>query len=154
MKKLLLLLTIVAITTSCSIGKQPEFKSISRIDVKHISVRNVAIKADAIFKNPNHLKGKLSIEDLKVFVDNIHVADIQSETFNVPSNDEFSIPLEASFSLSKIYKNNTKSILANVLKAFQTDSLQIMYKGNIRYHLGDYSFPYTIDKTQHIVLKK
>ncbi len=116
-------------------------------------MRNITLKADAIFNNPNSLQGTLSIEDIHVFVDNIDVGTISSQEFDVPAQSEFAIPLEGTFSLSKIYEENKNTLLGSVLKVIQTDSLDIQYKGIIRYHLGDFSYPYTIDKYKKVSLK-
>ncbi|AXT50128.1 hypothetical protein D1818_04515 [Aquimarina sp. BL5] len=154
MKKLLLLSTIFAVIISCSTSKKPEFKYITNIDVKNISIRNVTIKADAVFNNPNNLKGKLSIDDIHIFVDNIDVGTTSSKEFDVPSKKEFTIPLEGTFSLSKIYEENKNNLLSSVLKMMQTDSLLIQYKGNIKYHFGNFSYPYKIDKEQKVSLNQ
>jgi len=152
MKKLLLLSTIFSIIISCSTPKKPVFKYVSNIEVKNVSMRNVTIKADAVFNNPNNLNGKLSIDDIHIFVDNIDVGTISSQEFNIPSKKEFTIPLEGKFSLSKIYKENKNTILNSLLKMAQTDSLLIKYRGNIRYHLGNFSYPYKINKEQKVSL--
>lgn len=153
MKKFLFLLTITLVITSCSITKKPEFKYIDNLEIKNMGMRNVTLKADAVFNNPNHVKGTLSIDSISVFIDDIEAGIISSESFDVPSKNEFTIPLQGTFSLSKIYKKNASGILGSVLKAIQTDSLQIRYKGNIRYHLGSFSYPYAIDKTQKVPIK-
>ncbi len=153
MKKFLLLLTMFLLVTSCSISKKPEFKYVDNLKVKNIGLRNITLKADAVFNNPNNLKGKLSIDDIHVFVDNIDVGTISSEEFDVPAESEFAIPLEGTFSLSKIYEKNKNGLLGSVLKVIQTDSLNIQYKGSIRYHLGSFSYPYKIDKEQKISLQ-
>lgn len=153
MKKLLLLLTICLCFTTCSIPKKPELSHIGYISVKHVDIQEITVTADAIFNNPNNLQGTLSIEDLHIFVDNVDVGTISSQKFDVPAKAEFTIPLEGSFSPSKIYKNNKNNILGNILKIIQTDSLAIQYKGIIRYHLGDFSYPYKIDKLQKVRLK-
>ncbi len=153
MKKLLLLSTIFLIFSSCSISKKPEFKYITNIDVKNVSMRNITIQADAVFNNPNNLNGKLSIDDIKVFVDNIDVGSISSKEFDVPSKKEFTIPLEGTFSLSKIYEENKNSLLNSVIKMVQTDSLLIRYEGNLKYHFGNFSYPYKINKEQEVSLK-
>ncbi|MDH7448255.1 hypothetical protein [Aquimarina sp. 2201CG14-23] len=153
MKKLLLLSTILVFIVSCSVSKKPEFKHIANIEVKNVSMRNVTLIADAVFNNPNSLKGTLSVDDIHVFVDNIDVGMISSQEFDVPAQGTFTIPLEGTFSLSKIYKENKNNLLGSVLKMVQTDSLLIQYKGNIRYHLGSFSYPYKIDKEQKVSLK-
>ncbi|AXT63488.1 hypothetical protein D1816_25145 [Aquimarina sp. AD10] len=153
MKRPLLLLTIFIFLTACSLSKKPEFKYVDAIVIKNASIRDVTIKANAIFDNPNRLNGKLSIEDFHVFVDNIDVGTISAQEFDIPAKSEFTIPLEGTFSLSKIYKNNKNSILNSVLKVIQTDSLNIEYKGTIRYHLGSFSYPYKINKQQQVSIK-
>ncbi|WP_378172906.1 hypothetical protein [Aquimarina sp. SS2-1] len=153
MKKLLLLSTIFIVITSCSLSKKPEFKYVANIDVKNVSMRNITIQADAVFHNPNNLSGKLSVEDVHVFVDNIDVGSIHSQEFEVPSKKEFTVPLEGTFSLAKIYDENKNNLLGSVLKMVQTDSLLIQYKGNMRYRLGSFSYSYNINKEQKIPLK-
>ncbi len=154
MKKFLLLSTIFALTTACTLSKKPKFKYIGNLVVKNVSMRDITLKADAFFDNPNSLKGKLSIDDIHVFVDNIDVGTISSQEFEVPSESEFSIPLEGTFSLSKIYKENKNKLLGSVLKVIQTDSLNIEYKGTIKYRLGSFSYPYKIEKEQKVSLKQ
>jgi len=153
MKNFLILLTILLGVGSCTFTKKPKFKYVDKVEVKNIGLKNVTLKADAVFDNPNDLKGKLSTDSIQVFIDNIHVGAIRAKEFKVPSKSEFAIPLEGTFSLSKIYNNNKNSILGSVLKAIQTDSITIQYKGVIRYHLGSFSYPYKIDKQQKISLR-
>ncbi len=154
MKKFLLLSTIFTLLTGCTFSEKPTFKYVDNLEVKNIGLRNVTLKADAIFNNPNHLKGKLSIDSIDVFVDNIEVGTISSQEFDVPSKSEFSIPLEGTFSLSKIYEDNKSNLLGSVLKVLQTDSLDIKYQGTIRYHLGNFSYPYKVEKQQKVSVKK
>ncbi|MDY8138280.1 hypothetical protein [Aquimarina sp. 2201CG5-10] len=153
MKKFLLLSTILITIIGCSVSKKPEFKYVDNIKVKNISMRNITLNADVIFENPNNLTGKLSIEDIHIFVDNIDVGVISSQEFDVPSKDEFAIPLQGTFSLSKIYKENKKGLLGNVLNAIIRDSINIQYQGVIKYHLGSFSYPYKINKEQKIPLQ-
>ncbi|GAA4274638.1 hypothetical protein U6A24_08730 [Aquimarina gracilis] len=153
MRNFLLLSTIFVLLTACTFSEKPKFKYVDNLEVKNIGLRNVTLKADAIFNNPNHLKGKLSIDSVLVFVDNIEVGAISAQEFNVPSQSEFAIPLEGTFSLSKIYEENKKSLLGSVLKVIQTDSLDIKYEGTIRYHLGSFSYPYQINKQQKVSIK-
>ncbi len=154
MKKFLLLSTIFLLCIACSFSEKPKFKYIDNLLVKKVGLRDITLKADAVFNNPNHLSGKLSIEDIHVFVDNIDIGTISSQEFEVPAKEEFSIPLEGTFSLSKIYEENKNGLLGSVLKVIQTDSLNIQYKGVIRYHLANFSYPYEINKEQKISLKQ
>ena len=154
MTKILLLLTIITLFSGCSFSKKPQLKYIDNLEVKNVSLRDITLHADAVFDNLNYLGGTLSIEDVQVFVDNIAVGTISAREFEVPAKDEFSIPLQGTFSLSKIYEQHKQSLLGSVLKVIQTDSLQIEYKGVLRYHLGNFSYPYEIEKTQKIAVSK
>lgn len=49
MNKFLLLSTLLIGITSCSISKKPEFKYVDNIEVKNVSMRNITLKADAVF---------------------------------------------------------------------------------------------------------
>ncbi|WP_062060525.1 hypothetical protein [Aquimarina longa] len=154
MKKFFLLLTIFILLISCSIPKKLELEYIDSIEVRNIGFQSITLNTNAVFNNPNNIKGKLSIDSIHVFIDNIDVGTLSSKEFDVPKKNNFSIPLEGTFSLSKVYKENKNSILGSVLKAIQTDSLSIHYKGIIRYHLGNFSYPYTVEKDQMVSLKK
>ena len=139
--------------TGCSLSKKPHFKYVDTIKVKNVNLQHITLSANAVFDNPNRLQGKLSIEDMHLFVDNIDIGTVSSNEFNVPTKDEFTIPLQGTFSLSKIYGENKNSLLNSVLKVIQTDSIHIQYKGIIRYHLGSFSYPYAINKEQKISIK-
>ncbi len=117
MNKFLLLSTLLIGITSCSISKKPEFKYVDNIEVKNVSMRNITLKADAVFNNSNHIKVKLPIDSIHIFVDNIDVGARSSQEFDVPSKNEFTIPLEGTFSLSKVYKKN--NVLGSALKVIQ-----------------------------------
>lgn len=153
MGKILLLSTIFVLTASCSISNKPTFKYIDSIEVTNISLDRVTLNANAVFNNPNNLKGKLSINDIHLFVDDMDIGSVSAKQFDVPAKTEFTIPLQGTFSLSKVYKENKNDILGSILKVIQTDSITVQYKGSIKYYLGNFSYPYTIDKEQKIRLR-
>ncbi len=153
MSKILLLSTIFVFITGCSISNKPTFKHIDSIEVTNISLDNVTLNANAVFNNPNNLKGKLSINDMHLFIDSMDIGVISAKEFDIPAKTEFAIPLRGTFSLSKIYKENKNSVLGSILKVIQTDSVTVQYKGSIRYHLGSFSYPYAINKEQKIRLR-
>ncbi len=153
MKNFLLLSTLSILIASCSFSKKPEFKYVDIIEVKNLNIDKITLNADAVFNNPNNLQGKLSIENIHLFVDNIDIGVIRAQEFDVPAKKEFTIPLEGTFSLSQVYTKNKSNLLNSVLKVIQTDSINVQYKGIIRYHLGNFSFPYNINKEQKISIK-
>ncbi len=143
---------LVTLLTSCSVTKKPEFKRVDAINVTQMSLQNVTLEADAVFENPNHIGGRLSIDDIHVFVNEIDMGTVSSETFEVPAKSEFNIPIRGTFALSKLLKDNKKGFLGNLLNTIQTESLDVKYVGKITYHLGSFSYSYPIDKTEKIDL--
>lgn len=153
MYRLLLFSCLFLGVLSCSQPKKPVFKAVSSIEIKKLGLKNVTVQADALFENPNALSGTLSLDDIHIFVNDLDVGTISSQTFEVPSHTEFTIPIQGSFSFSDIYAHKKQGLLNSILATIQTDSIHIQYKGAIRYHLGSFSYPYKIDTKQSIALK-
>ncbi len=138
---------------SCSITKKPQFKHVAAIKIAQMSLQNVTLEADAVFENPNHIEGRLSVDDIHVFVNEIDMGSISAETFEVPARKEFSIPIRGTFSLAKIYNDHKKGFLGNLLNTLNTQNIDVKYVGKITYYLGSFSHSYAIDKTEKITLK-
>ncbi len=153
MNRFLLFLALFASVSSCISPKKPVFKYVDMIKIEKIGLREVTVKANAVFENPNALNGTLSIDDIHIVVNSIDVGTVSSEIFKVPQQNNFTIPLKGTFSLSKIYENDKNNLLNSILRTIQTDSIQIQYKGAIKYHLGDFKYPYKINKKEYISLK-
>lgn len=148
---LILSITLLLFSNCTKVVEKVTLVELGNITVKKAKKRNITLTADAVFKNPNNLSGKLSIDDVHIYVDDIDSGIITSREFDVPKKGEFTIPLEAKISRSSIFKSNKEKLLNAVLKVIQNDSIKIQYKGEIRYHLGRTSYPFTIDKTQNIL---
>ena len=154
MRKICFLLFLSFITVSCTFTKKPEFKNISNVRVHSAKLSKVIISADAKFENFNDIGGNLEIKDLEVFANNIKVSSINSKKFKVPVNDEFSIPINVSFSPKQIFDDQKKGLLGNILNSIANKEVQLDYKGVITYSLGDFSFDYHVDYSDKVVLKK
>jgi len=147
MKKLFLILSLLSIFQSCSTFKTPEFKGVSRVDIKKKQSGKVVLVAYAQFHNPNLLGGKFKLNELKVFVNDNFFATLNSDTYKVPVLKDFEIPLEVDFDKNFF---NKKNILNTINNVFQK-SMNIQYKGKIYYvskTMG--KIPYNIDYTQKI----
>ena len=132
---------------NCSVNKQPEFLGLKNIAFIDSSLKHVTLSADAYFNNPNDIKGTLYIDDLKVYINAVEVAQFVSKEFKVPSKKEFSIPLTVSLATDSILK---KKAIGGILGSLISEQLDIAYKGNIKYKVLGHAFTYTIDESQRV----
>ena len=112
----------------------------------------IHLEAMAYFKNENDIGGKISTDKIKVIINGTEVAEVFSEEFKVPANKEFSIPLKVLIPSKKVFENNKGGILGGILNSLLNKSLEVQFKGDIKYKVLGFSSVYTIDKTEKIKL--
>jgi len=153
MKNAISLLALLLLCFSCKLHKKPEFLRVENIEVVKANLKNVELKANAIFKNPNSLGGKLWTNDIKVFIDEKYIGTVTAEEFKVPAKKDFSIPLTVKFSASKIIKNNKGNLLSAILKQVLEKKVVVNFKGDLGYKVIGFTSNYAIDYTEEIVIK-
>ena len=117
MKNITLLVILSLIMFGCTVTEKPEFIKVNSVEVIDASFNNFTLLTKLQFENKNSVGGTLQAKNIHVFVDSIDVATISSEPFNVPSKKEFELPLQVKIPFSKVYADNKKSILENILNA-------------------------------------
>ena len=150
MKKLIILSTVIVAFLSCSIKEKPEFIHVENIKVLDADGQYVKMKADAVFKNPNAIGGTLLTEGIKVFVNDVEMATISSEAFEVPAKKEFSIPLVVNIPTDSIF---TDKSIGGLIGSILTQRMKVQYKGDIKYKVFGFSHSYTIDKLENVKIK-
>lgn len=153
MRKIILLLVILFLTVSCKLTEKPEFVRINTVDVVHADFNTVTLKADAVFMNSNHLGGNLRTDNIEVFVDEHLVANVSSEEFKVPSQDEFIVPLLVNFDSSKLIDEKNNALLGSLLKQFLNKKIIVRFKGALTYEVVGFSASYPIDHVQEVQIK-
>ncbi len=133
---------------ACNMVKAPEFKGITNIDLKKNKDGKTVLVAYAKYHNPNLLGGKFQVKDMKVFVNDKFFANLNSDTYKVPTKRDFEIPLEVDFDASYFKKDNLLDALNSVLN----NKLNVQYKGKIYYVSHGVSIPYDVDYTQELKL--
>ena len=128
--------------------KAPEFKGITGIDLKKNTQGNLVLVANAKYHNPNLLGGKFQVKDIKVFVNDKYLANLNADTYKVPTKKDFTVPLEVDFDAKYLKKDN----LLDALNAALNNKLKVQYKGKIFYVSHGLNIPYTIDYTQDVKL--
>ncbi len=138
---------------SCKVTEKPEFININGLKIKHSTAKEVEIQANAHFLNKNSVGGKLQINKIKVFVDSIFIATIDSKIFDVPKEEAFTIPLTVNIPYDKVFKNNKKDLLNNIMNMLLRKKILVQFKGGIRYKLGDFYYDYELDYTDNISIQ-
>lgn len=154
MSKFFWLLGLVSLfVISCTVNESPEFVQISNVSVENYSNETITVTSDLVFLNPNSVGGILQVNNVKVWVNNTDLGNVNSADFKVPSKKEFTVPVIFEIPYNRIFKDK-KNIVLNVLQSFQTKSIEVSYKGNITYKLGVFAYDYPVDYTEIIDLKK
>ena len=150
MKNFIYFSFIFLLVTACSVKKKPTFLKLD--DVKVVSFKNDTIRltANAYFKSENDISGKLSTENMKVFVDGKDVAEVTVEEFKVPANKEFAMPLNVMIPSNKVFK---RGVLGGLLNSVLKNDLKVQFLGDIKYKVLGFSSTYKVDKTKPIKIK-
>lgn len=153
MKKLIFICAIFLLISSCAVKKKPIFIKVD--DVKLLSLKSDTIRlgANAYFKNPNDIGGKISTDEIKVIINGAELAQVSSEEFKVPARKEFTIPLKVVIPAKRVFENNKGGILGGLLNSILNKSIKVQFKGDLRYKVLGFSKVYPIDKTEEIKIK-
>lgn len=152
MKNLLYFGLLFLVITSCSIDKQPIFKKIDNVKVISFKGDTIRLKAEAFFENPNDVGGKISTDEIKVFVNGEEVAQVSSAEFKVPARKDFAIPLNVVIPTKKIFENTKGGLLGGLLNSVLNKSIKVQFKGDLKYKVFGFSRVYKIDQIQEIKL--
>ena len=150
MKKVIILSTIILTIFSCKVKEKPEFLRLENIIVLESTAEYVTLTADAFFLNPNDIGGELKSDGIKVFVNDNEMANVSTESFKVPANKEFSIPLKANIPADSIFSGKN---IGGLIGSLFSQKIKVQYKGNIKYKALGFTYTYEIDKTEDVKIK-
>jgi hypothetical protein len=95
------------------------------------------LKANAIFFNPNNMRGKLKRINIDIFVDGKKAASVNQELKTIiPSNDEFSVPLEVKLSIKEL------GFMDTLLGVIGGKTFEVRYEGALK--LTYHGFPVNV----------
>ncbi|SDR80038.1 hypothetical protein SAMN05216503_0955 [Polaribacter sp. KT25b] len=153
MKKALYFLGLFLFLYSCSVKKPPVFVKVDDVQVLSFSSDTIRLKANVYFKNPNDVSGKISTDDILIFVNNVEVAQVFSDEFKVPSRRDFSIPLTANISTKRILSSDKNGVLGGLINSFLTKKVNVRITGKLDYVVFGYKKEFIVDKTEEIKIK-
>ncbi len=106
--KYLIYLLAFGILTACSVPKEVSFKRIENLQLSAISFqeKNITLKADAIYHNPNSVTLQVKGVRAKAYIDGEEVSTIreQLET-EIPANADFALPINIEIPTKKVLGN-------------------------------------------------
>ena len=150
MKQIAILLFLFSVTTSC-VSKKIEYQKVENITILSLNSKEITLSADAIFKNPNVLGGKVIPENIIVYIDEKEITAVKSKEFKVPAVKEFAVPLEVTIPFNKIPGNESGGLLGAVLGSFNKTH-KVTFKGNLNYNVVGFKSTYKINHTEELKL--
>ena len=153
MKKLIYFVVLFLMISSCSVNKQPVFLKVDNLKVVSIESDTIRLKAEAFFENPNDVGGKISTDNLSIFVNNNEVAQVFSDDFKVPARDKFTIPLIAVIPIKKILSISKNDGLGRLINSLLSRKINVRIKGNLEYVVFGFKKEFLVDKTEEIKFK-
>lgn len=150
MKQFAVLLIIISTLTSC-VSKKIEYQDIENINIISLNTEEITLSADAVFKNPNILGGKVTPENIIVFIDDKEITTVKSKEFKVPGVKKFSVPLEVTIPFNKIPGNNGGGLLGAVLGSLNKTH-KVTFVGNLHYKVAGFKSTYAINHTEELKL--
>ncbi|WP_179339107.1 LEA type 2 family protein [Winogradskyella ludwigii] len=149
-KRLLMFSLIFTLLFNCSFTQKPEFVRLEDFEVIDSNSKNITIRAEALFLNKNDVGGTLKTDDLKVYINDLELASVVSDEFDVPKRENFTIPLTIKVATESIINNKN---LGSLLGSLISQSLKVHIKGEIKYKIMGYSSTYSVDEIQDVKIK-
>lgn len=130
-KSVLLLFTTFFLLMAC---QKPEEDIVLRKirDVVVDASSEPTLKANAIFYNPNDMRGKLKKIDVEIFVNGKKAATVDQEMkTSIPAESEFTVPLEVKLAIKELGLMDTLfgMIGGKTFKIHYKGSLKLSYRG-------------------------
>jgi len=150
LKRFLMFFLTFTLLFNCTVTEKPEFVRLDNIKVVDSNSKSITLSAEAYFLNKNDVGGKLKTDDLKVYINDIEVASVISDEFDVPKRENFTIPLTVAVDTEKLIDKNS---LGGLLGSLISQKLKVQYKGEIKYKIMGYTSTYVVDEIQNVKIK-
>lgn len=95
------------------------------------------LKANAIFYNPNNMRGRLKKIDVEIFVNGKKAASVeQTLKTSIPAASEFTVPLEVKLAIKEL------GLMDTIFGMIGGKTFEVHYKGSLR--LSYHGFPINV----------
>lgn len=134
--KICLIVILGLITIGCKAPKEDIVLRQIR-DVVVDATSDPMLKANAIFYNPNSMRGKLKKIDVDIFVNGKKAASVNQQLKTViPANNEFSVPIEVKLAMKEL------GFMDTVLGMIGGKKFEVRYEGSLK--LTYHGFPINV----------
>ena len=150
MKRLYIFLFAFILFQSCKFEEPVEFRMIDKVEIVSIKDGIATLSAEAVFSNPNEIKGKLKNVDIKVDLDGKNLATItQSKTLVVEPNAEFRIPINIEFAMEEVQQG----LLSNLMNILKGNFIKLHFVGDIKVSTFIFSQTVEVDYYEEVKLQ-
>lgn len=125
-KRLLMFTAAVLLLTAC---EKPDQDIVLR-DIRDVVVdasSEPMLKANAIFYNPNNMRGRIRKIDVEIFVNGKKAASVdQSLQTSIPAQAEFTVPLEVKLAIKEL------GVMDTIFGMIGGKTFKVRYKGSLK----------------------
>ena len=143
----LLLLALVLLLAGC---QKPEDDIVLRHirDVVVDASSSPMLKANAVFFNPNDMRGRIRKIDVEIFVNGKKAATVdQSLKTSIPAQSEFVVPLEVKLALKEL------GVMDTIFGMIGGKTFKIRYKGSLKLSYRGLPINVPVDYEDHVKLR-
>ena len=125
----LLYILILLISFSCKKVEAPVYESVDEIEIIDRSSNSVTIAANVNFHNPNNYRITLKQANIDVLLNGKPITNFTKDyNLKIEKNENFSVPVEISFSMADLNTN----VISSAINALLGKKQVLSYKGNIK----------------------
>lgn len=154
MIKNLILCFLFCICFSCKSTFQPEYKGVSKFEVKEVNIYKVELAVEVEYYNPNPIGGELVSTEIRLFVNDVDLGIVnQVLEASIKPKSLFYVPLSFDFSPKNVLNKND-NLISGILSAITDKSITVRYEGyaEVRFARTKFKIPLTYE--EDIPLKK
>lgn len=135
------LLILILLCTACNQDYQePTFLGVSQVTVSKITGSEAQLKGVAHFHNPNNQKLTLKEVDIDIVMNDRVIGHIDHLlSTKIPSNSDFDVPLNASFSMKDV------GLINGLLSILGGKAIKVTYRGSLK--VSYFGYPQTVPVT-------
>lgn len=139
---------------SCSLTKEPEYIGVERFSVENFNTKEVVLKGELKFYNPNAVGAKVESDNLTIWYKGKKIANVDALPFQAQSKETFLVPLLVKVPAAQFLKENSIDILKGFFGA-KTDkekTFDLTIKGDLTFKIAGVKFKKELNEVEKITL--
>lgn len=148
MNRCLIILCGIVFLSACTLNENPEFQRMENIRVLRANAKNIEVEGEAVFYNPNSVGVTFTASDVDVYANEVKVGKVKTTSFEIPSKENFTVPLLVDIPVAKLMEQEGK--LGLLLGALSKREVKLHYKGVIKLDVLGVEVDYDLDHEESI----